>query len=206
MLQRSTLISCPASLLTVGDMFISFNEINIIIDKDEIINKLSRIPETVINFQIILSKMTEVYQTLANQGLVYETEKYFNDTYLISEDEFKAENFKLPKKKENWKVICEFLRVNNNDSNQAWISYYGRKHINIIKNIYMQILNLCIDGEYLNQIENPELISKIIILLDENKEIFDEGKGTNTFELANSILSAIINEISFHQVKEIKIL
>ena len=182
------------------------NEINSVIDKDAIINKLSRIPDTVINFQTELGKKSEAYQTLERQGLAYNSEKYFNDTYVINTNDYTIERFKLPKKKDNWKIISEYLGINNTDLNQAWISYYGRRHSNQIKDIYRKILYLCIDGEYLSELENPILIKKIIKLLDDNIEIFDEGEGTNTIELAKSIVSAIVNEISFHQVKEIKIL
>ena len=206
LLQRTTLISCPASNLKHGDIFISMNEINSVIDKDAIINKLSRIPDTVINFQTELGKKSEAYQTLERQGLAYNSEKYFNDTYVINTNDYTIERFKLPKKKDNWKIISEYLGINNTDLNQAWISYYGRRHSNQIKDIYRKILYLCIDGEYLSELENPILIKKIIKLLDDNIEIFDEGEGTNTIELAKSIVSAIVNEISFHQVKEIKIL
>jgi hypothetical protein len=204
LLQRTSLISCPASSLKLGDIFITINEINSVIDKDVIINKLSRIPDTVINFQIELGKKLDVYQTLAKQGLVYNSEKYFNDTYVLNNNHYTIESFKLPKKKDNWKIICEYLGINNSDLNQTWISYYGRKHSIRIKDLYRNILNLCIDGEFLSELENPNLIKKITKILDDNMDIFDEVEGTNSNELAKSIVSAIVNEISFHQVKEIK--
>jgi hypothetical protein len=112
--------------------------------------------------------------------------------------------FILPKKKANWKIICEYLGIDNTDKNQAWISHYGRSHLNEIKSIYKHIFNLCIDGNYLSEADNPQLMNKIAEFLEEKKEIFNEGEGTNTMDLAKSIISAIINELSFHIVKEIK--
>jgi len=112
--------------------------------------------------------------------------------------------FILPKKKANWRIICEYLGIDNTDRNQAWIAHYGRTHINEIKGIYKHILNLCIEGDYLSEAENPILINKIAQFLEEKKEIFEEGEGTNMLDLTKSIISAIINELSFHQVKEIK--
>jgi hypothetical protein len=56
----------------------------------------------------------------------------------------------------------------------------------------------------LSEAENPELLNKIAAFLEEKKEIFAEGEGANTMDLAKSIISAIINELSFHLVKEIK--
>jgi hypothetical protein len=204
LLQKTSIISCRASNLVSGDSFITINEINSVIDKDAIINKLSRIPDSVIKFQIKLGKKLDVYQTLEKYGLVYKSEKYFNDKYVLSEEEHTREKFILPKKKDHWKIICEYLGINSIDSNQAWISHYGRRHINEIKEIYKHILNLCIDGDYLSEAENPVLINKIAEYLEEKKEIFEEGEGANTIDLAKSIISAIINELSFHQVKEIK--
>lgn len=204
LLQRTSMISCRASFLLPGDSFIAINEINSVIDKDAIVNKLSRIPDSVIDFQIELGKNSDVYHTLERRGLVYKNEKYFNDKYVLKVEELARENFILPKKKDNWKIICEYLGINSTDSNQAWISYYGRSHINEIKGIYERILNLCIDGNYLSEAENPELINKIAGYLEEKKEVFEEGEGANKMDLAKSIISAIINELSFHQVKEIK--
>lgn len=204
LLQRTSIISCHASYLVPGDSFIAMNEINSVIDKDAIINKLSRIPDSVIDFQIELGKKSYVYHTLVKYGLVYKSEKYFNDKYVLNEEEHTSEKFILPKKKDHWKIICEYLGINSIDTNQAWISHYGRKHINEIKGIYKHIFNLCIDGDYLSEAENPELINKIAEFLEEKKEIFEEGEGVNTMDLAKSIISAIINELYFHQVKEIK--
>lgn len=204
LLQRTSMISCRASYLVPGDSFITMNEINSVIDKDAIINKLSRIPDSVIDFQIELGQKSAIYHTLEKHGLVYKSEKYFNEKYVLKEEDYTREKFILPKKKDNWKIICEYLGINSIDSNQAWISYYGRRHINEIKGIYECILNLCIDGNYLSEAENPELINKIAGVLEEKKEVFEEGEGANTMELAKSIISAIINELSFHQVKEIK--
>jgi hypothetical protein len=202
LIQRSTLISCPASQLKIGDFFISINEINSIIDKDSIVNKLSRIPESVLKFQIELGKKVNPYQILENQGIVYKNEKYFNDKYVINDLEYESDMFILPRRKENLRIICEYLGISKIDMNQAWISYYGRKHINEIKEMYKHILNLCIDGQYLSESENPNLIIKVVQFLEEKKEIFQEVEGTNTTDLAKSIVSAIINELSFHQVKE----
>jgi len=204
LLQRTSIISCRASYLLPGDRFIPMDEINSVIDKDAIVNKLSQIPDTVIDFQIELGKNSAVYNTLEKHGLVYKSEKYFNDIYVLKEEDYTKEKFILPKKKDNWKIICEYLGINSIDSNQAWISYYGRSHNNEIKGIYERILNLCIDGNYLSEAENPELINKIAGVLEEKKEVFEEGEGANTMDLAKSIISAIINELSFHQVKEIK--
>jgi hypothetical protein len=204
LLQRTSIISCRASYLVPGDSFITMSEINSVIDKDAIINKLSRIPDSVVDFQIELGKKLDVYHTLKKYGLVYKSEKYFNDKYVLNEEEHTSEKFILPKKKDHWKIICEYLGINSIDTNQAWISHYGRRHINEIKGIYKHIFNLCIDGNYLSEAENPELINKIAKFLEEKKEIFEEGEGANTMDLAKSIISAIINELSFHKVKEIK--
>ena len=151
-----------------------------------------------------LGKKVNVYNTLEKYGLVYKTEKYFNGKYVLNEEDYTSEKFILPKMKDNWKIICEYLGISSIDSNQAWISYYGRRQINEIKGIYEHIFNLCIDSGYLTEADNPELINKIAKFLEEKKEIFEEGEGANTMDLAKSIISAIISELYFHQVKNIK--
>jgi uncharacterized protein YozE (UPF0346 family) len=49
---------------------------------------------------------------LEKHGLVYKNEKYFNEKYVLKEEDYTSENFILPKKKDNWKIICEYLGIN----------------------------------------------------------------------------------------------
>lgn len=203
LLQRNSIISCKASQLNVHDSFISMSEIRNSIDKDAIVNKLSRLPDSVINFQVELSKSIDVYRILEKLGLEYRNEKYFNDKYVIKEETYTKEKFILPKRKYHWKIICEYLGINTNDMYQAWISHYGSKQINEIKNIYKQILNLCIEKDYLSEIENPKLINEIAEYLETKKSVFEDDEENNILDLAKSIMSSIINELSFHEIKEI---
>jgi hypothetical protein len=170
LLYKTSVISCQTSYLTPGDKFITMNEINTVIDEDSIINKLSRIPDSVINFQIELGRDQNVYEKLVRLGIDYIDEKRFKKRYLLED----AGEFILPKKKANWKIICEYLGIDNTDKNQAWISHYGRRHINEIKGIYKHIFNLCIDGDYLSEAENPELINKIAELFRRKEREYSE--------------------------------
>jgi len=203
LLQRNSIISCRASQLKVQDSFICMSEVRNSIYKDAIVNKLSRLPDSVVYFQIELSKSIDVYRILEKLGLEYRNEKYFNDKYVIKEEIYTREKFILPKRKYHWKIICDYLGISTNDMYQAWISHYGSKQINEIKNIYKQILNLCIEKDYLSEIENPKLINEIAEYLETKKSIFEDDEETNIVDLAKSIMSSIINELSFHEIKEI---
>jgi hypothetical protein len=204
LLRMNSIISCSASQLKVSDAFIPVAEIRNTIDRDYVINKLSRIPESVISFQAELSKSANVYNILKNFGLEYTNEKYFNDKYVLKEKTIVKDRFILPKRKNNWKIICEYLGINTSDMYQAWISYYGSKDINEIKNIYMHILNLCMENDSLKEIENPKFLNMIAAYLETKKSVFEDDEETNPADLAKSIISSIVNEISFHEIKEIK--
>lgn len=204
LLRMNSIISCSASQLKVSDAFIPVAEIRNTIDRDYVINKLSRIPESVISFQAELSKSANVYNILKNLGLEYTNEKYFNDKYVLKEETIAKDRFILPKRKNNWKIICEYLGINTSDMYQAWISYYGSKDINEIKNIYMYILNLCMEKDSLKEIENPKFLNMIAAYLETKKSVFEGDEETNPADLAKSIISSIVNEISFHEIKEIK--
>ncbi|MDP2384760.1 MAG: hypothetical protein Q8M29_00180 [Bacteroidota bacterium] len=205
LIRKNSLISNYASQLIVGDCFVLQTEINSSINKDLLVDKLSKIPDPVIDFQIQLSKLPNVYETLKRLGIEYSDEKYFNDKYVIEAEDYENEKFILPKKKENWKIICEFLGITSSDMFQTWISHYGRRHINDIKRIYKRIYDLCLESNYISEIENPDLVNKVSEYIAENSIVFaTDEEIINPNEVAKSILSAIINEIKFHEVKEIK--
>ena len=204
LIRKNSIISNYASQLIVGDCFVLQKEINSSINKDLLIDKLSKIPDSANDFQIQLSKLPNVYETLKRLGIEYTDEKYFNEKYVIESGDYENDKFILPKKKENWKIICEFLGITSNDMFQTWISHYGRKHINDIKRIYKRIYDLCLENNYISEIENPDLVNKVSEYIAMNNIIFKTDEESNPTEIAKSILSAIINEIKFHEVKEIK--
>ena len=206
LIRKNTLISSCFSQLNIGDDFILQREVSSAISRDKLVDKLSKVPDSVIGFQIQLSKYDNVYTTLEKLGLEYIHSKYFNQKYVVDSKDFSLDKFILPKKKEHWKIICEFLGINSNDMFQAWIAHYGRKHLNEIKKIYKQIYDLCLQNNYLSEIENPDLISKASIFIENNISIFENDEEINTKQIAKSILSSMTNEINFQEVKEIKIL
>ncbi len=205
LIRKNSLISNYVSQLIVGDCFVLQTEISSSISKDLLVDKLSKIPDPVIDFQIQLSKLPNVYETLKRLGIEYSDERYFKEKYVIEPKDYEIEKFILPKKKENWKIICEFLGISSSDMFQTWISHYGRRHINDIKRIYKRIFDLCLESNYISEIENPDLVNRVSGYIAENRIVFEtEDETINPSEVAKSILSAIINEIKFHEVKEIK--
>ena len=205
LLQRNSIISCRSLNLVPGDYFITKNEINSVIVRDTVINNLSRIPNSVKYYQTMLGEIPRVYQILKEHGLIYQNEKYFINRYVKKQNEFEDLMFAIPRKKDYWKIICEFLGISSAEMNQAWISYFGRSDINEIKSIYLDIFNLCINERFLGEMENPEMIRRVSNLFENNKELFfKDEKEVNMVEIAKSTIHAIINELSFHQVKEIK--
>lgn len=207
LIRKNTLISSCFSQLSIGDNFVLQREVSSAINRDKLVDKLSKVPNSVIGFQIQLSKCNNVYNTLEKLGLEYiGGSKYFNQNYVIDSNDFNTDKFILPKKKEHWKIICAFLGINSNDMFQAWVAHYGKKHLNEIKNIYKKIYDLCLKNNYLSEIENPDLISKVSIFIENNISIFENDEEINTKEIAKSILSSMTNEINFQEVKEIKIL
>jgi hypothetical protein len=204
LVMKNSLVLLNASQLELGDRFILQREISSSINKDLLVNKLSRVPDSAIHFQIQLSKFPDVYESLESQGLEYRHKKYFNDTYVIEADDYEKADFILPKKKDHWKIICEFLGISSNDMLQTWIAHYGRAHLNDIKRIYQHIYELCIENNYLGEIENPALLKTVSDYLSSNSSAFESEEQLDPTETAKSILSSISNEIDFHEVKEIK--
>jgi hypothetical protein len=105
LIKKNSLISNYVSQLIVGDCFVLQTEISSSISKDLLVDKLSKIPDPVIDFQIQLSKIPNVYKTLKRLGIEYSDERYFKEKYVIEPEDYEIEKFILPKKKENWKML-----------------------------------------------------------------------------------------------------
>jgi hypothetical protein len=205
LIRKNTLTTNYASQLIIGDCFVLQTEMNSSFSKDLLVDRLSKIPDSVIDFQTQLSKVSNVFGTLKLLGIEYTDEKYFKEKYVIKPEDYKIEKFILPKKKENWKIICAFLGITSNDMFQTWISHYGRRHINDIKRIYKRIYDFCLESNYISEIENPGLVNRVSEYINENRIVFEtEEEFINPTEVAQSILSAILHEIKYHEVKDIK--
>lgn len=209
LIQRNTIIVGKVIDLKKGDYFISIDELNSSINYDKLIDRLSNVPTAVQRFQIELSERSEhdkIYKILESRGLHYSSEAYFNSKYIISRDRFNDSLFIMPRKRRHWELICEFLNIENNDMSQTWIAYYGRKHINEVKDIYRYILDLFLKNNYLGQAENPALIEVVTNYIRNREDVFDYGDEFDPVEITKSMVSSILNILEFHQVIEIKII
>lgn len=204
LIQRNTVIAGKAGDLKKGDCFISIDELNSSINYDKLIDRLSDVPTSVRRFQVELSEYDGVHKILESRGLHYSSEAYFNSKYIISPDCFNDSLFIVPRKRKHWELICEFLKIDNNDMALTWIAHYGRKHINEVKNIYRYILDQFLKNNYLGRAENPFLIEEVTNYIRTREDVFDYGNEFDPEEIAKSMISSIINVLEFHEVIEIK--
>jgi hypothetical protein len=208
LIEKNSIIEISACQLKKGDTFIclqelqeSLNEKN---NKSINIDKLSRVPEKVKNYKSDLSLKNNVFKNLKFLGVSYSKEKYFNEHYLESN------KFNLPLRKSDWKIICDYLNISEINRDMTFIAWYGRKKINIIKSIYSEILHLLIDKSLLGQMENVICINTVVLFLESNhNEYLEELKvkieDFNIQDFSKTILSNIIQHLTFNQVKSITI-
>ncbi len=200
--QRHTLIKIDATSLQSGDIFFLKQDINKM-SSDDFINKISKIPETVRNFQSELAKQGDaIYQKLENKGLQYKDgPSYFRKHYLIPLNEFSDEKFKIPRGKENWRIICEYLYISPNDMRSAYLVHFGMKNQNQIKNLYKEIITLLFNNDWFGMIENPMVTERISEIVIQNREIFGlDEKDFNSLEIAQTLIANIENHLIFHEV------
>ena len=104
LVQRNCFSRIPAKALLVGDLFLLNHDLNNLIGDDNLYHKLSVIPEEVKNFQNDLYKINNIYKILKTKGVSYQDKSYFNRTYLLTEDKINDTTFRVPRRKNDWKI------------------------------------------------------------------------------------------------------
>ncbi len=205
LVQRDYVIYKNAESLKIGDYFLSNIDLNKLISNDSFYDKLSEIPEGIKDFQSRLFNIKNVYKILRHHHIIYKGESYFNKRYLIPLDKLDEKNFKVPKRRHNWRIICDLLAINENEMELAFIAYYGRQKKNRIKELYSLVIKLFIENEYFGISKNEDVLNEIERVLINFNDIFKKDKNYNPRDLAESISTNLINELVFKEIKNITI-
>lgn len=206
LLQRDSFIKAPASSLTEGDLFLLNDDLNNLISDDNLYNKLAEIPESVKTYQSKLFNYPNVYRVLKTKGISYLGEGYFNSKYLLPLEKISDDTIIIPRRKNDWSIICDLLSINHNDMNLAFIAYYGRKKKNRIKEIYRSVIDLFLKNDYFGIVDNPLVIKQIENIVNRAHDVFNKDEYYESNEISTSIVTTIMNELKFKEIKELKII
>lgn len=199
-LKRQNFLHLKARNIKVGDSLLLLDRFGKKLTNEEFFNWLETVPDSVKYFRYQLGKIGSVFKKLKADGLRIDTEYYFNNTYLSDEESFDASNFKLPRR-HDWKVICEFLDISDNDMNIAYIARYREK--TQLKKVYKNVIKFLVDNDYLADIDNPELIEEITPLFNEIEALLK--KKDSSFDLKDfieTILSSVSSQLD-HYLEEV---
>ncbi len=207
LVHRDFIRSSPAKVLLKGDLFMDISSFTEIINDDDFINKLSQQPEVAKKYQSRLHTMGEnVYKTLRNRGFSHSSRNYFKEHYLISEEDISDETHIIPRRKKDWKIICEILSIDDNERNLAFIAYYGRKKQNRLKELYKLVLNLYTENNNLQSSENPEFFKKLENIVQSYDDLFPKNVDYNLLDITEAIASNVKNSIVFKEIRELRVL
>lgn len=205
LLQKDSVVRKLAGTLKPGDLFMLSQDLNELIKDEYLLKKLSKLPDVVKNYQSKLNSYDNIYNILKSKGISYATQNYFKTNYLIAEENLNEENFKLPRRKSDWLIICDFLSIDHNEMNLAFIVYYGRKRKSRIKDLYKEVINLFVVKDYFGISESPLVLKDIETIVERFQDILMQEEEYSLSEVSDSIASTLMNELRFREVKEIKI-
>ena len=201
LVQRNCISTIPVNALLVGDLFLQNKDLNNLIMDDNLYNKLSEIPSKIKSYQNKLLFHNNIYNILKNRGISYSDEKYFKNNYLLTIEKINNNNFRVPRRKNDWRIICDLLNIGQSEMDIAFIAYYGREKKNRIKELYKEVINLFLVKEYFSMAENPIVLIEIESIIEKFHDIFKLDDYYNPQEIAISITSTIINELKFKEIK-----
>lgn len=202
LLQKDTLIYIKAGLLNKGDFIIRNSDISQLYKSNNLYNKLVSIPEDILNYQNKLFKFKNVYQILKNKGISYQHKNYFENNYVLEKND--VDSFRIPRRKKDWAIICEFLNINYSEQELSFIAYYGRTKQNELKELYKLIINLLLENNWMGTIEDVNIIKSISNIVNQYNYIFQTNVENEIFEISESIIATILNQLIFTEIKTIK--
>ena len=202
LLQRDSLIYIKASALKVGDYILRNSDISELYKSSDLYDKLVDIPKDVLLFQKQLYKNNNIYKILKNKGISYQHQNYFDQTYALESVDEKS--FRIPRRKKDWEIICEFLNINQSDQQLSFIAYYGRTMQNELKQMYMSIIELLIENNWIGTIKDPVIISAVSKIVEQNNNIFNTKESYEVEEITQSIISTILSQLKFTEIKTIR--
>ena len=202
LLQKDTLLYVKAISLRVTDLIIRNNDSLNLFKADVLYDNLVNIPSSVLNYQTQLFSKKNVYKALKNRAISYQNQSYFDANYVI--DEIAKKDFRIPKRKKDWKIICDFLNIDHSAQQLAFIAYYGRSKQNELKKMYKSIIDLLLENNWLGSIEDPNIVASVSDLVYQYNSIFKTNDTIEIREISESVITTILDQLKFTEIKTIK--
>lgn len=201
LLQRDYLLDIKAGSIQVGDFILRYSDIMELYKSNHFYDNFANIPKNVMEFQNELFKNKKVYEKLRKEGISYVDQKYFERTYVV---ETNGNNFKIPRRKNDWEIICNHLSIRKSDQQLTFIAYYGSSRRNELIKMYKSILNLLLENNWIGSIGNPEIVTAVAKIVDQFDFIFKDVKDFSSINEAESLINTILNQLTFTEILTIK--
>ena len=202
LLQKDSLIYVKAVKLKKGDYILRNIDISELYKSNNLYDKLVNIPQDVEGYQKQLSKKENIYKILKSKGISYQHQNYFDNTYAPKIKE--QQTFRIPRRKKDWAIICEFLNISLPDQQLSFIAYYGRRKQNKLKQMYKSIIELLLENNWIGTIEDPTIINSVSEIVYRYNSIFNVTEATEIKDISESIISTILNQLTFTEIQTIR--
>lgn len=202
--RKDSIFYVKATTLEIGDFIIRNSDISELYKSDNLFNKLVKIPEDILKYQNLLFRKVNIYQILKNKGISYQHENYFNNNYVL--EKFDKNTFRIPRRKKDWGIICDYLNINYSDQQLSFIAYYGRSRQNELILIYKSIIKLLLQNNWIGAIGNPAIVRSVSDIVIQYNTIFQSTDKDEILEISESIISTILNQLTFTEIQTINII
>jgi hypothetical protein len=201
LLKRDYLLDVEAGKIQVGDYILRYTDITKLYKSTNFYDNLANIPKNVMEFQNELFYDNNVYEKLRKEGISYIRQNYFDSTYVV---ETSGDNFKIPRRKMDWEIICNYLSISKSDQQLSFIAYYGRSKRNELIKMYKSILNLLLENNWIGSIGNPEILTAVTKIVDQFDFIFKDVIDFSSINEAEFLINTILDQLTFTEIQTIK--
>ncbi len=199
---RNSLVKVNVGQLKLQDCILKPEDLSEIFKSPSFLNLLTNRPKSMESYQSRLKSRVNPFQTLKNRGL-HIGEHWFNKMYVVDSD---MSEYIVPKRKSDWRLICDLLEISASDRDIAFLEYYGRSRKDELKRMYRLIIDLLIENDWVGSSENPIVIEEVSKIISFYKEFFNEVEDFSLHNEAENIIKLIVNHIqpNFIEIQSIK--
>lgn len=204
MVENGYIIKTLAALLAPGIKFLPISEVTKMIDRSYILDKLATMPRDAMRWKHLLytevKRNKSVFSMLSKKGLSVSERTFIND-YLDSEKTVKDLKFSLPRSRNDWKVVCNYLGISEVD--EAWRCHKCKGDLNKLKKAYSEIIQYLSDTANYGVNLDQDVINDVADIFEKATGIIEEEPERS--REAKSIINMIIGQLEFMTVKVLTI-
>lgn len=203
--ENGYVIQTKAAIINEGTNFLPLSEVSKIVQRSALIDKLASMPTSALNWKARMFEKNgqhrDLYTSLQELGLSIQRSTFEKD-YLREEKILNARSLNLPRAKNDWRIVCEFLNIK--EANEAWRYHKCREDINSLKRAYTQIIRYLSESNSFGNNADSSVLECVMDIFEKETGVVENEGQEERLVTAKSIIRDISKKLILQQAISIK--